>query len=227
MFVGLLMGRGHAQTFLILFFPFPMKHISHQVLALCAAAASLSSCSRSNYAFNNNVPSYLGAERASRATAAPAAADATLTASAAEALPDAAPAVEASKVLAHRTRFAQPAAVAAAARPSASPAAPVIARTFTKAERKEAKQALRQAIKQQKAASPKSTAAEGKSQVVALLLCLFLGGLGIHRFYLGYTGLGILELLTFGLFGILTLIDLIRIIIGDLKPKGGDYAKKF
>ncbi|MFM2375359.1 MAG: hypothetical protein RLZZ165_456 [Bacteroidota bacterium] len=65
----------------------------------------------------------------------------------------------------------------------------------------------------------------GKSQLVALLLCIFLGGLGIHRFYLGYTGIGILELLTGGVFGILTLIDLIRIIVGDLKPKGGEYEK--
>jgi hypothetical protein len=63
----------------------------------------------------------------------------------------------------------------------------------------------------------------GKSQLVALLLCIFVGYLGIHRFYLGYTGIGILELLTAGLCGILTLIDLIRIITGDLQPKGGEY----
>lgn len=63
----------------------------------------------------------------------------------------------------------------------------------------------------------------GKSQVIALILVLFVGYLGIHRFYLGYTGIGILELLTVGLCGILTLIDLIRIITGDLKPKGGEY----
>ncbi|MFN8395630.1 MAG: TM2 domain-containing protein [Bacteroidia bacterium] len=67
----------------------------------------------------------------------------------------------------------------------------------------------------------------GKSQLVAFLLCLFLGYLGIHRFYLGYTGIGILELLTAGLCGILTLIDFIRIIIGDLGPKGGDYETTF
>lgn len=62
-----------------------------------------------------------------------------------------------------------------------------------------------------------------KSQLVAFLLCLFLGSLGIHRFYLGYTGVGILMLLTGGLCGILTLIDFIRIIIGDLGPKNGSY----
>jgi hypothetical protein len=32
----------------------------------------------------------------------------------------------------------------------------------------------------------------GKSWIVALLLCFFLGWIGIHRFYLGYTGMGVL-----------------------------------
>jgi TM2 domain-containing membrane protein YozV len=65
----------------------------------------------------------------------------------------------------------------------------------------------------------------GKSQLVALLLCFFLGALGIHRFYLGYTGLGVLMLLTGGLCGILLLIDFIRICVGDLGPKGGEYGE--
>lgn len=73
----------------------------------------------------------------------------------------------------------------------------------------------------------KPYAAEGKSQLVALLLCLFVGGIGIHRFYLGYTWQGIVQILTLGGLGIWTLIDLIRIITGDLKPKGADYAKPF
>jgi len=79
--------------------------------------------------------------------------------------------------------------------------------------------------REMKTNDPAKTAA--KSQLVALLLCIFLGYLGIHRFYLGHTGIGVLELLTAGLCGILTLIDLIRIITGDLKPKGGDYDEKF
>lgn len=66
-------------------------------------------------------------------------------------------------------------------------------------------------------------AAAGKSQLTALLLCLFLGGLGIHRFYLGYTWQGVVQLLTLGGLGVWALIDLIRIIIGDLKPKDGEY----
>ncbi len=41
-----------------------------------------------------------------------------------------------------------------------------------------------------------------KSKVAAALLCFFLGGLGIHRFYLGYTTIGIVQILTCGGFGI-------------------------
>ena len=65
----------------------------------------------------------------------------------------------------------------------------------------------------------------GKSQLVALLLALFVGVLGIHRFYLGYTTIGIIQLLTLGGLGIWAFIDLILIITGDLKPKTGDYEK--
>ncbi|MFB2922097.1 TM2 domain-containing protein [Aerosakkonema sp. BLCC-F2] len=46
-----------------------------------------------------------------------------------------------------------------------------------------------------------------KSRVTALLLCFFLGGLGIHRFYVGYVTIGIVQLLTFGGCGIWALID--------------------
>ncbi len=60
-----------------------------------------------------------------------------------------------------------------------------------------------------------------KSQLVALLLVIFVGGLGIHRFYLGYTTIGIIQLLTLGGCGIWALIDLIRIVTGDLLPADG------
>jgi TM2 domain-containing membrane protein YozV len=62
--------------------------------------------------------------------------------------------------------------------------------------------------------------------LIALLICFFVGGLGIHRFYLGYTWQGVVQLLTLGGCGIWALIDLIRIITGDLKPKNGDYTDK-
>ncbi len=67
----------------------------------------------------------------------------------------------------------------------------------------------------------------GGSQVVALALCFFIGIFGIHRMYLGYIGIGLLQLITFGGLGIWWFIDLIRIIIGDLKPKSGRYIRGF
>ena len=67
---------------------------------------------------------------------------------------------------------------------------------------------------------------EMKSKVVALIISIFLGELGIDRFYLGYIGTGILKLITCGGFGIWWLIDLIMIATGKLKPKdGSEYAE--
>jgi hypothetical protein len=66
---------------------------------------------------------------------------------------------------------------------------------------------------------------DNKSQLTAVLLCFFLGGLGIHRFYLGYTWQGIVQLLTLGGLGIWALIDFIRILTGSLQPKNSEYAK--
>jgi hypothetical protein len=59
----------------------------------------------------------------------------------------------------------------------------------------------------------------GKSKTVAIVLCVLLGTLGIHRFYLGYTGMGCLYLATCGLFFVGCGIDLVRLISEDLKPK--------
>src|SRR5437764_2380461 len=56
-----------------------------------------------------------------------------------------------------------------------------------------------------------------KSWLATVLLCQFLGTLGMHRFYTGRIVSGIFQLLTFGGFGIWVLIDLIMIISGDFK----------
>ena len=60
-----------------------------------------------------------------------------------------------------------------------------------------------------------------KDWLTAVLLSLFVGILGIDRFYLGYTGLGILKLITCGGLGIWALIDLILIVMGRLPDANG------
>lgn len=60
-----------------------------------------------------------------------------------------------------------------------------------------------------------------KSRLTALLLCIFLGTIGVHHFYVGRVGYGILYIFTFGLFGIGTLVDLILIATGSYKDSYG------
>lgn len=65
-----------------------------------------------------------------------------------------------------------------------------------------------------------------KKWITALLLSIFLGGLGIDRFYLGYTLLGILKLITGGGLGIWWLIDVILILIGKMTDADGQPLAK-
>ena len=70
-----------------------------------------------------------------------------------------------------------------------------------------------------------------RSKVVAILLAFFLWPLGIHRFYLGYSGIGVLILLTtivcgcfyipFFVWGVLALVDIILIATGGLRDAEG------
>lgn len=63
---------------------------------------------------------------------------------------------------------------------------------------------------------------EKKDWLVTLLLCLFLGSIGVHRFYAGKIGTGILQVITVGGCGIWTLIDLIMIITGNFTDANGN-----
>ena len=56
-----------------------------------------------------------------------------------------------------------------------------------------------------------------KSKIVTLLLCVFFGYLGIHQFYVGKVGMGILYFFTMGLFGFGWIIDIILILCGSFK----------
>jgi TM2 domain-containing membrane protein YozV len=60
-----------------------------------------------------------------------------------------------------------------------------------------------------------------KGYVPMILLCFFLGGLGVHRFYAGKVGTGILMLLTLGGLGFWTIIDFIIIVLGNFKDSDG------
>lgn len=67
-----------------------------------------------------------------------------------------------------------------------------------------------------------------KSKTTALILSVLVGGLGIDRFYLGYTGMGVLKLLTGGVFGILYIIDIVKIATGSLTPADGtQYEEEY
>lgn len=61
----------------------------------------------------------------------------------------------------------------------------------------------------------------GKDWLTTLLLSIFLGGLGIHRFYVGRTGSGIAQLLTGGGCGVWALVDIIMIATGSFTDANG------
>lgn len=61
---------------------------------------------------------------------------------------------------------------------------------------------------------------------VVLVLCILLGLIGFHRFYVGKAGTAILMLLTLGGFGIWALVDLIAIIICQFTDEDGKKIKR-
>jgi hypothetical protein len=67
---------------------------------------------------------------------------------------------------------------------------------------------------------------EGKDWLTALLLAIFVGWAGAHRFYTGHTGIGIVQLLTGGGCGFWALIDIIMIATGSYKDANGNPLVK-
>ncbi len=63
-----------------------------------------------------------------------------------------------------------------------------------------------------------------RSRLATLLFCIFLGGIGVHRFYVGKTGTGIAMIFTLGGLGIWVLVDLIMIIVGEFKDIEGRHV---
>jgi len=66
-------------------------------------------------------------------------------------------------------------------------------------------------------------AQSSKSKLVVALLCFFLGYLGVHRFYVGKVGTGILWLFTAGLAGVGVIVDFIMILLGRFTDKNGNH----
>ena len=66
-----------------------------------------------------------------------------------------------------------------------------------------------------------------KKRLVALLLCIFFGWTGIHRFYVDKIGTGIVLLFTFGGFGMWVPVDIAMILFGYFKDKDGKAIKSW
>lgn len=92
-----------------------------------------------------------------------------------------------------------PRAPAASQYPNTQPNRPVVSQTY----------------------QPKANTINQKSKLITLLLCIFFGFFGAHHFYAGKKSIGILYLCTFGLCGILWIVDIVKILSGAFRDKNG------
>ena len=72
-----------------------------------------------------------------------------------------------------------------------------------------------------------TTNTSDKSRKTALLLCIFLGWIGAHYFYVGRIGRGIVALCTFNFFGIGYIIDIFRICLGSFRDNVGQPLRQW
>ena len=70
------------------------------------------------------------------------------------------------------------------------------------------------------------TPAPQRDWLTTLLLCIFLGGFGAHRFYTGHTGTAVVQLLTLGGCVVWAIIDLVNIITGNFRDANGQPLLK-
>lgn len=64
-----------------------------------------------------------------------------------------------------------------------------------------------------------------KKRLLTAILSFFFGVFGVHRFYVGKIGTGILQLLTIGGLGIWAFVDFLIILFGEFTDKQGNKIK--
>ena len=69
--------------------------------------------------------------------------------------------------------------------------------------------------------APSNSEPSDKDFVTTLLICIFLGGLGVHRFFVDKMGTGVLMLVTLGGLGIWWIIDILLIVTGSFEDSEG------
>jgi TM2 domain-containing membrane protein YozV len=193
------------------------RNLSLPLLGL-ALTLTITSCSKKEYAFFSSSRGGATATAKQQPTEAPVAV-VTPAATAPATAPTAQPTINSFETAPVESNTPAPAVTAASAK-----AAIAEVKKMSFVQKLKLAKELKAEAKRVAEGKEATAAKGGKSQLISLLLVFFLGFWGIHRFYLGYTWQGVVQLLTGGGCGIWAFIDFIRIILGDLEPKGGPYT---